>query len=148
MKRDDILDRQQEIVQWIALQMPKSFIAKELCCDVDTLNRYLILMGIEYSGNRAYVVNKSTKKPMTQEKYLKTSKDIQSNKIRKKLLAEGYKEYRCERCGNTKWLDKPIPQELHHKDGDKKNNAMENFELLCPNCHAFTDSYKGKNIKR
>jgi len=37
--------------------------------------------------------------------YLANSKDIQSNKVRKKLLDEGYKEYKCESCGLTTWLD-------------------------------------------
>lgn len=27
------------------------------------------------------------------------------------------------------------------------NNALDNLELLCPNCHTFTDTYKSKNRK-
>ncbi len=61
------------------------------------------------------------------------------------MLNEGYKEHKCESCGLTTWLDKPIPLELHHIDGNRNNNTLENFQLLCPNCHAFTDSYRGKN---
>lgn len=79
--------------------------------------------------------------------YLKNSEDVQSNKIRKKLLDENYKEYRCECCGLTEWLNEPIPLELHHIDGNKNNNTLENFQLLCPNCHAKTSSYRGKNVK-
>jgi predicted HNH restriction endonuclease len=45
-------------------------------------------------------------------------------------------------------LGNPIPLELHHIDGDKTNNTLENFQLLCPNCHALTDSYRGKNVKK
>ena len=80
--------------------------------------------------------------------YLATSKDIQSNKVRLRLLEEGYKEHKCECCGLTTWLDEPIPLELHHKDGDRTNNTLENFMLLCHNCHAFTDSYRGKNCAK
>lgn len=80
--------------------------------------------------------------------YISTSKDIQSNKVRIKLLEEGYKEYKCECCGMTTWLGNPIPLELHHKDGNRNNNALENYELLCPNCHALTDSYRGKNCTK
>lgn len=54
--------------------------------------------------------------------------------------------YRCEKCGLSEWLDKDIPLEIHHKDGNSLNNELCNLELLCPNCHAFTDSYRGKNI--
>lgn len=77
--------------------------------------------------------------------YLATSKDIQSNKVRIKLLEEGYKQHKCECCGLESWLNKPIPLELHHKDGNPHNNTLKNYELLCPNCHTFTDSYRGKN---
>ena len=37
---------------------------------------------------------------------------------------------------------------IHHKDGNRHNNTIENFVLLCPNCHSFTDSYRGKNAKK
>lgn len=54
----------------------------------------------------------------------------------------------CEQCGETKWLDVPIPLEVHHVDGDPLNNEMDNLKLLCPNCHACTDNYRGKNINK
>ena len=82
------------------------------------------------------------------EEYIKTSKNIQTNKIRKKLLSEGLKQHVCECCGNIVWCGKPIPLEVHHKDGDKTNNKLDNLELLCPNCHAQTDTYRGKNTKK
>jgi hypothetical protein len=40
-----------------------------------------------------------------------------------------------------------IPLELNHKDGDYSNNKIENLEILCPNCHSLTVSYKGANKK-
>lgn len=47
------------------------------------------------------------------------------------------------------WLDMPIPLELHHKDGEVigPNNLLQNIELLCPNCHALTDNYRGGKKK-
>jgi len=45
----------------------------------------------------------------------------------------------------TEWLGRPIPLELHHIDGNRDNNVLENYQLLCPNCHALTDSYRGRN---
>jgi hypothetical protein len=68
-------------------------------------------------------------------------------RLRNRLLDEGLKEYRCERCHNTEWLGRPIPLELHHINGDRTNNALSNIELVCPNCHALTDNYRGSKKK-
>ncbi len=38
-----------------------------------------------------------------------------------------------------------IPLEVHHIDGDNRNNDVDNLLLLCPNCHALTNNYRGKN---
>ena len=42
----------------------------------------------------------------------------------------------------------PIPLELHHKNGNNRDNRLENIVLLCPNCHALTESYRGKNKRQ
>ena len=54
--------------------------------------------------------------------------------------------HRCEQCQLEVWLDNPIPLEVHHKDGDKLNNELDNLQLLCPNCHALTSNWRGHNI--
>ena len=64
-----------------------------------------------------------------------------SYKIKNRLLKEGLKEYKCERCGNTEWNGEPIPLQLHHINGDHTDNRLENLQILCPNCHAQTDTY-------
>lgn len=53
--------------------------------------------------------------------------------------------HQCEHCLNSKWQSKPIPLEVDHIDGYSNNNKEENLRLLCPNCHACTDTYKSKN---
>ena len=55
--------------------------------------------------------------------------------------------HQCEECTRVSWGVSPIPLELHHVDGDNTNNQEGNLQLLCPNCHALTDNYRGKNIK-
>ena len=147
--RTDILECKEQILSWVKQGQSKAFIAKELHCKPETLNRYLAIMGIKYDGNQSGKgISKPRSDKMNLVEYLENSKDVQTNKVRIRLLEEGYKEHRCECCGLTTWLDKPIPLELHHKNGDKTNNTLENFVLLCPNCHAFTDSYRGKNSRK
>jgi hypothetical protein len=68
--------------------------------------------------------------------------------LKRRLLAEGLKENRCERCGLTEWRGKPLNMALHHKNGDGTDNRLENLELLCPNCHSQTDTYGGRNGHR
>lgn len=77
----------------------------------------------------------------------KHQKDYQGNRYAERLIKAGYKEHKCEKCGLTEWLGKPIPLQLHHKNGDHCDNKLENVELLCPNCHVMTDTYGGKNVK-
>ena len=123
--------------------------ARDLKCNPKTINPILKRLGLEYNGNQGCKgLSKSNGREMLLLDYLEKSIDIQSNKVRKKLLEENYKEYRCECCGLTEWLGEPIPLELHHKDGNRANNTLDNFQLLCPNCHAKTDSYRGKNCSK
>ena len=64
-----------------------------------------------------------------------------SSKLRKRLIKAGYKENKCEDCGINKWNGKDLGLELHHKDGNKLNNRLENLAILCPNCHSLTPNH-------
>lgn len=67
--------------------------------------------------------------------------------LKMRLIRNKLKEYKCERCNLTQWLEEKIPLEFHHIDGDRLNNVLENIALLCPNCHALTENYRSKNQK-
>ena len=82
------------------------------------------------------------------EEILIANSSYQSFKLKRRLLDEGLKEYKCELCGLYEWQDNPIPLELHHINGNNRDNRLDNLKLLCPNCHALTDSYRGRNKKR
>lgn len=64
-------------------------------------------------------------------------------KAKRYLLATYGKK--CWKCKNTEWNKLPITLELEHVDGNSSNNSLNNLEILCPNCHSQTSTYKAKN---
>lgn len=68
-----------------------------------------------------------------------------SNRMKKHLVRD--RGHKCESCGLTEWLKKPIPLEVDHADGDRTNNDPSNLRLLCCNCHALTPTWRGRANK-
>lgn len=68
-----------------------------------------------------------------------------SHHIKHYLLEKN--NYKCEKCGwgEINLFTNTIPLEVHHKDGDYRNNEEQNLELLCPNCHSLTETFRGAN---
>jgi hypothetical protein len=71
---------------------------------------------------------------------------VQTNRLKKRLIEEGLKEPMCEICHRKKWNGSRIPLELDHVNGRRNDNRLGNLRLLCPNCHAQTNTYRGRNI--
>jgi transposase-like protein len=68
--------------------------------------------------------------------------------VKARLLMAGLKQRCCERCGLTDWQGAPISLELHHVNGDGRDNRLINLRLLCPNCHSQTSTWGGRNKGR
>lgn len=60
--------------------------------------------------------------------------------IKRRLLLEGLKEPLCEGCGISAWRGHPISLDLHHLNGQRNDNRLQNLQLLCPNCHHQADT--------
>lgn len=52
--------------------------------------------------------------------------------------------HNCERCGISSWNDEPLVMEIDHKNGDRTNNDEANLEILCPNCHSQTPTWRNR----
>lgn len=64
--------------------------------------------------------------------------------VKKRLLEEEFKNYKCEICLIDEYNNLPITLQLHHVNGDNKDQTLNNLQLLCPNCHSQTDNFAGK----
>jgi Zn finger protein HypA/HybF involved in hydrogenase expression len=147
MRRTDILDRKEEILGWIKESRSNAEMCKLLGCQPGTLSRAFDKMGIDYRGNQGSRGRKVSTQYKTADKYLSENSYISSHRLKIKLIKDGVKQHRCEVCGGTEWMGVPIPIELDHIDGNHHNNELSNLRVICPNCHAQTDTNSGKNNK-
>ena len=127
--RTDILDKKEEILQWIKEEQPKCYIAAQLKCKPETLNHYLKEMNIEYAGQQNKKGQQKGSNIYKQaSEYLGTDKQIKSSELKYKILRDGLKEYKCEKCGLSTWLNEEIPLELHHKNGNHYDNKHQDIQ--------------------
>jgi hypothetical protein len=77
--------------------------------------------------------------------YLVAGRRVNRSHLKGRLLAEGLKQNRCECCGIADWRGAPLAMALHHANGDGLDNRLENLVMLCPNCHAQTPNFSGRN---
>ena len=114
----------------------------------NTIKKYISLYELDTSHFRGQTWNKG----MTNTDYaalvklsdiLKDNTNFKSSTLKERLIKEGLKEYKCEKCGcNGNWQGEPITLELHHINGNHFDNRIENLQFLCPNCHSQTDTYR------
>ena len=98
-------------------------------------------ISLNHFKGKAHAKGKSLPPKRNLENILSGQNKLSSSNLREILFEEGIKEKRCEKCELKEWLGEPAPLELHHKDGNNKNNIIDNLMILCANCHAIHHKY-------
>lgn len=122
--------------------------AMKLDCHFNTFKRYAMMFGL-YKPNQSHKGNHINKPHQYSLEQILNGEypQIQTYKLKQRLLKEGVKENKCEICGCVDWNGKLLSMELHHIDGNSSNHKLDNLMMLCPNCHAQTNNYRSKNRK-
>jgi DNA-binding CsgD family transcriptional regulator len=96
--------------------------------------------------NRGVITPRPARLPL--EQLLVAGPRRNRNHLKRRLFEAGIKTRRCESCGLREWNGCAISLALHHVNGDRHDNRLENLQILCPNCHSLTDTWAGRNIAR
>lgn len=88
-----------------------------------------------------------TRKENHKKRILQTEySNLSFESLRYRIIYE--QDEKCNKCGLDNWLGEPLVLELEHKDGNHFNNLRDNLEMLCPNCHSLTETWRGRNKKQ
>lgn len=101
----------------------------------------------KWNKGKTIFSDERVKRTYSKEEYFCEQSKVNTGAIKNIIVKEKLLPYCCEQCNNTgQWLNKVIVLELDHKNGNNKDNRIENLRFLCPNCHSQTTNFKGKNI--
>ena len=118
-------------------------------CNYRTLKKKAILYNIDTSHfNYIYAKTHNGQrvaKNRTNDQIFSDSIGIHRNTLKNAYIDRILKGVaKCECCGIESWNNKELVFQMHHKDGNSKNNKLDNLILLCPNCHSQTENFSNR----
>ncbi len=116
------------------------------------ISRRVKALGIDTSHFSAPVRSRDVRRRRPEDLLVDQSQTLErripGERLKRAMFALGAPE-RCSLCGTERmWRDRPLPLEVDHIDGNWRNNRPQNLQLLCPNCHSTTDTYRGRGKGR
>lgn len=113
----------------------------------DRIKKLILMNNIDTSHFTGQGWNKGSINYKTDEIFAEGSK-APRGRVRTFVIRDHLIPYECAICGNIgEWQGSPMALELDHINGVPNDHRLENLRFLCPNCHAITDTYCGKNKK-
>ena len=117
-------------------------------CDPKYLKSKLLDLKLDFSHFSGRWVSKSSEVYPIEQYLVKNSSRRGDSSLKHRLWKLNLLRRECYWCNLTAWRNLPAPLELDHINGDPFDNRLENLRILCPNCHAQTDTANGKNTMK
>lgn len=116
------------------------------------VKEHLDKLNINYSHMKKPTLFRTNSRYSLEEILIENSSYTNMIQLKMRLIKEYDWKYECSGCNKStysnNWVsDVPIPLEIDHINGVHSDNRIENIRFLCPNCHSFTENYKGKNMQ-
>ncbi|MGH3116988.1 MAG: HNH endonuclease [Gaiellales bacterium] len=116
------------------------------------IKKYIRILSIDSSHLKGHAWNKGLRgtyrPPKPINELLVDGIDFWSHGLKRRLIAEGLKPSYCEECGwSVRTPEGHLPLEIHHINGNSRDNRLENLQILCPNCHSLKPYYRARKLK-
>lgn len=139
---------QKEFVEVCENSLSMAQASVKLGLHFNTFKKYALLFGCYKTNPSGRGIKKKVPSKINLEEIISGNHpEFQTYKLKNRLLKDNYFENVCSICGISDWMGHSLNMELDHIDGDRTNHKIENLRMLCPNCHAQTDTYRSKNRK-
>lgn len=123
--------------------------AAELKMHFSTFKKYAMKFNVYRTNQAGKGINKKSPSGFKLKNILKGQHpQYGTYHLKVRLLRAGVFKNKCVKCGIEEWQGKKLNMELDHIDGDRTNHLFQNLRILCPNCHAQTDTYRFKKRKK